>query len=29
MEKIPEKYVSTRINLVGNTLFISVSQLID
>ena len=27
MEKIPEKYVSTRINLIGNTLFIPVSQL--
>lgn len=29
MEKIPENYVSTRINLVGSTLFISVSQLIN
>lgn len=29
MEKIPEKYVSTRINLVGNTLFVSISQLIN
>ena len=29
MEKIPEKYVSTRINSVGNTLFVSVSQLIS
>ena len=27
MEKIPEKHVLTRINLVGNTLFIPVSQL--
>ena len=27
MEKIPEIHVFTRINLVGNTLFIPVSQL--